>query len=125
MIYNRFSCCLFYPPGWPRLRHQHRRRDGNQTDYEVSQLFSAMINFQNGLEISGGFEQLDHILKMNNVTLQELKEAITPTCTSMFERCMWKGTQTRCDTLFQSVDTSYGDCCAFNYYGLAKNNYPT
>lgn len=104
---------------------QHRRRDGNQTDYEVSQLFSAMINFQNGLEISGGFEQLDHILKMNNVTLQELKEAITPTCTSMFERCMWKGTQTRCDTLFQSVDTSYGDCCAFNYYGLAKNNYPT
>lgn len=84
-----------------------------------------MIGFQNGIERADDTEQLVRILKMNNVTLAELKEELMPTCTNMFERCMWKGTQTRCDTLFQRVDTSYGDCCAFNYYGLERTNYPT
>ena len=88
-------------------------------------MFSSMIGFQNGLEVNGVNDELGRILKLNNVTVRELKNAITPTCTSMFERCMWKGTQTRCDTLFQSVDTAYGDCCSFNYYGTEKNSYPT
>lgn len=103
----------------------HRKRDGNQTDAEVAQLFSVIVGFQNGLETETESVELDAILKLNNVTLSGLKDAISPTCANMFERCMWKGTQTRCDTLFQRVDTTYGDCCSFNYYGLEKNNYPT
>lgn len=95
------------------------------TDFELSKLFSAVVGFQNGLALDEGYDELHYILQMNNVTVTELKTAVSPTCTSMFERCMWKGTQTRCDTLFQNVDTSYGDCCAFNYYGTTKNNYPT
>lgn len=95
------------------------------TDAEVAGLFSRLVSFQNGLDLSTDNDGLVSILRLNNVTVDQLKTAISPTCLSMFERCMWKGTQTRCDTLFQSVDTSYGDCCSFNYYGLAKNNYPT
>lgn len=88
-------------------------------------LFNAMVGFQNGLETDSVSDELVQILRVNNVTILQLKEAISPTCINMFERCMWKGTQTRCDTLFQSVDTSYGDCCSFNYYGLEKNKYHT
>lgn len=92
---------------------------------ELTELFGPLVSFQNGLDYDLEHEELSNLLKLNNMSIMDLRAAISPSCSNMFERCMWKGTQTRCDTLFQSVDTSYGECCSFNYYGTTKNNYPT
>lgn len=69
------------------------------------------------------YNQLHSILQTNNLSVTELTSSLVPSCAELLERCMWKGTQTRCDTLFQPVNTTEGICCSFNYYGLDTNNY--
>lgn len=71
-----------------------------------------------------GYEVLNEILVNNNMTVASVLRAISPNCTDMLERCKWKGTQTRCDQLFQPIYTSEGLCCSFNYLGMPKSNFP-
>lgn len=75
------SWSLFNQSPLDDLNLSHRKRDGNRTDSEVATLFNSMVGFQNGLEADGEYEELGRILKANNVTLTELKNAISPTCT--------------------------------------------
>lgn len=102
-----------------------RKRPNNYSDDHLVELFRSITLFQSGILIDTVNTELDQLLRQNNMTINDLEDRITPRCTDMFERCMWKGTQTRCDTLFQSIQTSYGLCCSFNYYGKSKSNYPT
>lgn len=102
------------------------KRPANITAEDLSAKFSLLIYFQSSKqgEITE-YKELHDILTMNNRTVQQMIERLAPTCSDMLERCMWKGTQARCDTLFQTVKTSQGNCCSFNNFGLEKSNYPT
>uniref|UniRef100_A0A182T9F6 Uncharacterized protein n=1 Tax=Anopheles maculatus TaxID=74869 RepID=A0A182T9F6_9DIPT len=70
------------------------------------------------------YRLLHDIMLTNNLEIPQLMGEFTPPCGTMLERCMWKGTQWRCDNLFQVVNSTEGLCCSFNYYGLLKDNYP-
>jgi amiloride-sensitive sodium channel len=41
----------------------------------------------------------------------------------MLERCIWKGSVSKCDSLFQPINTTEGVCCSFNNYAFKKSNY--
>lgn len=62
-------------------------------------------------------------MQLNNENVNYLLERLTPKCTDMLERCMWKGSLSRCDSLFQQINSSDGTCCSFNNYAYAKGNY--
>ncbi|EDV94102.1 GH25068 [Drosophila grimshawi] len=66
----------------------------------------------------------DRILSLNNMTLTELMNRLSPDCLDMISRCVWKGIKTRCESLFQRVFTLQGICCSFNYFGATSNNFP-
>ncbi|KAF2880911.1 hypothetical protein ILUMI_25260, partial [Ignelater luminosus] len=38
-------------------------------------------------------------------------------CSSMIKKCFWQSEEVQCSQIFDSVKTSQGYCCAFNYYG--------
>lgn len=66
----------------------------------------------------------DSILNRNNITLTELSKQLSPDCLEMISRCIWKGINTRCESLFQRIVTLEGICCSFNYFGAMTNNFP-
>lgn len=102
------------------------KRPDNVTAEDLSKQFSLLIYFESSRHgEESEYKQLHDILVMNNKTVQQIIQRLAPTCSDMLERCMWKGTQVRCDTLFQTVKTSQGYCCSFNNFGLEKSNYPT
>jgi amiloride-sensitive sodium channel len=39
------------------------------------------------------------------------------------ERCSWKGSLWRCDSIFQQIYTADGVCCSFNNYAFPKSTY--
>ncbi|XP_067620540.1 uncharacterized protein [Eurosta solidaginis] len=65
-----------------------------------------------------------NILMYNNMSLANLTRALTPDCMEMISKCTWKGSSSRCDSLFQPVQTMEGTCCSFNYYARPVNNFP-
>ncbi|EAT37212.1 AAEL010779-PA [Aedes aegypti] len=69
------------------------------------------------------YDGLHNLLLLNNLEVPQLIGEFAPPCSDMFERCMWKGTQWRCDNLFQMVNTTEGLCCSFNYYGTRGSNF--
>lgn len=82
-----------------------------------------MLHFK-GISKTGDYEELHQIFEENNLDVMKVMTQISPKCTDMLERCMWKGTQERCDSLFQPINTTQGICCSFNYLGLARSNFP-
>lgn len=62
-------------------------------------------------------------MEMNNENVNYLVERLSPKCSDMLERCMWKGSLQRCDGLFQAINSSEGYCCSFNNYAYPKSNY--
>lgn len=82
-----------------------------------------MLHYK-GINNAGDYMGLHKILEVNSLDVMTVMTMITPTCADMLERCMWKGTQSRCDSLFQPINTTQGMCCSFNYYGLEKSNFP-
>lgn len=52
-----------------------------------------------------------------------LLERVTPKCSEILERCAWKGSLWRCDSLFQPINSSEGVCCSFNNYAFPTSNY--
>lgn len=63
------------------------------------------------------------ILDLNNENVNYLLERLAPKCSDILERCMWKGSLQRCDSLFQPINSSEGLCCSFNSYAFPKANY--
>lgn len=100
-------------------------RPGNVSAESLSQMFKLMLHFEGiGQASSAEYIELHGILKMNNITVVQLLHRITPKCSEMLVRCMWKGTQTRCDNLFQEVNTTEGVCCSFNNHAMETTNFP-
>ena len=99
-------------------------RPDNVTVDELSRMFSLTLNFHGiGKASKEEYDLFNDILLQNNVTIKDLTHDLVPSCSDLLERCMWKGTQTRCDTLFQRINTTEGVCCSFNYFGLTTNNF--
>ena len=95
------------------------------TAENLSQLFRLILHFEGiGTAEPSEYIKLDHILRANKLNINAVLHVIRPHCADMLERCMWKGTQQRCDTLFQGVNTTEGICCSFNFHSFAKNNFP-
>lgn len=63
------------------------------------------------------------IMEMNNENVNYMLERLSPKCSDILERCMWKGSLMRCDALFQPINSSEGYCCSFNNYAFPKLNY--
>lgn len=67
----------------------------------------------------------EQILVLNNMTIGELSDRLTPNCLDMISKCIWKGMTSRCDSLFQRIKSmAFGECCTFNYFGEETNNFP-
>ncbi|KAH8263083.1 hypothetical protein KR044_004239 [Drosophila immigrans] len=97
----------------------------NVTNEHLQQLFNLTL-LPVGNTISNDSLQIyDNILHMNNITLTELTSQLSPDCLEMISRCIWKGINTRCESLFQRIITLEGTCCSFNYFGALTNNFPT
>lgn len=63
------------------------------------------------------------ILETNNENINYLLERLSPKCIDILQRCSWKGSLQRCDSLFQSINASEGLCCSFNNYAYPNSNY--
>lgn len=101
-------------------------RPDNLTDLELSRMFRLVLHFEGiGRASVEQYAQLDAILRQNDLSVASLMRNIAPRCSDMLERCMWKGTQTRCDNLFQEVNGTEGVCCSFNNHALAATNFPS
>ncbi|XP_034472548.1 pickpocket protein 11 [Drosophila innubila] len=96
----------------------------NVTSQHLQQLFNLTL-LPVGNTISNNSLQIyDKILNLNNITLTELSNQLSPDCLEMISRCIWKGINTRCESLFQRIITLEGICCSFNYFGALTNNFP-
>lgn len=82
-----------------------------------------MIVGKSSTETAKDIALLYQIMVTNNLTVQNLVYEFTPRCAKMIEKCMWKGTQIRCDAIFQRIMTLKGGCCAFNFFGYPTTNY--
>uniref|UniRef100_A0A1B0DEK4 Uncharacterized protein n=1 Tax=Phlebotomus papatasi TaxID=29031 RepID=A0A1B0DEK4_PHLPP len=88
------------------------KRPENVSAEELAQMFQDLTIFMGYThESMGNFNQIDSVLHMNNLTVFEVLQDLAPGCSETLDRCMWKGTQTRCDTLFQPVNSTLGVCC--------------
>lgn len=102
------------------------KKPSSINDTELANLFKVTINYSFGMRGNNTeFQILDSILKTNEMSWDGLLSYVQPNCLDMAIKCFWKGSDTRCDGLFQTINSSEGTCCSFNYYGLEKNNYPT
>ncbi|KFB35480.1 AGAP009590-PA-like protein [Anopheles sinensis] len=101
-------------------------RPANMTALELSSMFRLLLHVSGVGEGTdpAQYRVLHDILLSNNLEVPQLIGEFAPSCGTLLERCMWKGTQWRCDNLFQVVNSTEGLCCSFNYYGLQNDNYP-
>lgn len=99
-----------------------RYRPDNVSVEQLADQFRLLFQ-ANGLAGSNESEyiKLRNILLLNNLEAFQLIEDLSPSCSSLLKRCMWKATLWRCDELFRTVRSSEGLCCAFNYFGIASN----
>lgn len=100
------------------------RRPNEMTADRLAAMFRLTLHFQGiGSASKIEYDELDTVLRMNNMTVMQLTSELAPNCDEMLQVCKWKGSQTRCEGLFQPVNTSEGVCCSFNNYGLETNNF--
>ncbi|XP_053673786.1 sodium channel protein Nach-like [Anopheles nili] len=106
-------------------RAQTMRRPANVSAAQLSDLFRLFLHVTGlGQTDPDRYRMLHDTMLENNLEIPQLMGEFAPPCGTLLERCLWKGTQWRCDNLFQVVNTTEGLCCSFNYYGLLKDNYP-
>ncbi|EDW13421.2 pickpocket protein 11 [Drosophila mojavensis] len=103
---------------------EHMRLPPNVTKGELQELFNLTL-FPTGRTVNNSsLEIYDRILRLNNITLTELMNRLSPDCLDMISRCIWKGIKTRCESLFQRIVTIQGICCSFNFFATMTNNFP-
>ncbi|KAL9925199.1 sodium channel protein Nach-like isoform 1-T1 [Glossina fuscipes fuscipes] len=101
------------------------RRPPNITEPQILNSFQMMVHYKTSRsDFHLNIELMEKVLKLNNWTLGDLREKLMPNCLEMMMKCVWKGSEQRCDNLFQRIPTLKGQCCSFNYYGEYKNNFP-
>ncbi|KAJ0183892.1 hypothetical protein K1T71_000315 [Dendrolimus kikuchii] len=68
---------------------------------------------------------LQTILDMNNVSIAELFQNLSPakSCAHLVEKCMWKNILYECEYLFKQVFSLLNLCCTFNYYAVDPTFY--
>lgn len=104
---------------------QNMTRPSDVSPERLSKLFQLLLHFQGvGDAAKEEYDLLHSILQANQMSITNLSSVLRPKCNEMLINCRWKGTEVRCDTLFQPVSTIEGECCSFNYYGLKTNNFP-
>nr|XP_032293688.1 pickpocket protein 11 [Drosophila virilis] len=103
---------------------QRMRLPPNVTKEQLQQLFNLTLIPTGKLISDSSLQTYDRILNLNNITLTELFNRLSPDCLDMISRCIWKGIKTRCESLFQRIATLQGICCSFNYFGAVSNNFP-
>lgn len=97
------------------------QKSSNFSISELTNYFNLALSFSENIKASPeDFLELNEILQFNNYSLVQLLNEITPDCDDELVRCKWRGRFERCDHLFQKIETSYGQCCSFNYKGLKK-----
>lgn len=95
------------------------------TPERLSKMFQYLLHFQGvGSTNESEYELLHHIFQANNISVGDLSTELKPKCNDMIKGCRWKGSDTRCDVLFQAVNTIEGICCSFNFYATAKSTFP-
>lgn len=100
-------------------------RPNSVSSERLSKLFQLLLHFQGvGIVNTSEYDLLHNILQANNISVGDLTMALKPKCNEMFKGCRWKGSDTRCDVLFQAVSTIEGICCSFNFYATAKSTFP-
>lgn len=100
------------------------KKPSNLSDSQVAELFKSTIFYSFGLRGNKSeLNLLDAILKNNSMTWEGLVSYIQPNCLEMTLKCFWKGSDSRCDGLFQSINSTEGACCSFNFFGI-ENNFP-
>ncbi|XP_055542870.1 sodium channel protein Nach-like [Wyeomyia smithii] len=98
-------------------------RPDNMTAVELAWKFRLLLHVY-GLADSNEREyyELHNILRINNLEVAQLMGEIAQPCSSLLARCMWKGTLWRCENLFQTINSTEGMCCSFNYYGRRSSS---
>jgi hypothetical protein len=69
------------------------------------------------------YSRLQDILDYNDYTIEEVMSKLAPRCDHLLQRCKWKGEEKRCESLFETIKTTEGFCCAFNYYALKNHTF--
>lgn len=104
---------------------QNMTRPKDISPERLSKLFQLLLHFQGvGDDATEDYKLLHNILQSNQMNVMNLSSTLKPKCSEMLINCRWKGTESRCDALFQQVNTIEGLCCSFNYYGLNASNFP-
>ncbi|KAH8404950.1 hypothetical protein KR222_011498 [Zaprionus bogoriensis] len=103
---------------------QHMRLPSNVSTQHLRQLFNLTLLPVGNAISNHSLRIYDSILNLNNITLTQLSQQLSPDCLEMISRCIWKGINTRCENLFQRIVTLEGICCSFNYFGAMTNNFP-
>lgn len=109
---------------WVSPLHFHRQLPAGVNKSELHNLFNLTLLPVDNLISNSSLQIYDRILSLNNLTLNALTQQLSPDCIDMISSCIWKGINTRCDSLFQRIDTMEGQCCTFNYFGGITNNFP-
>lgn len=108
-----------------KLATQMKRPNGMSAE-RLSEMFRLALHFQGfGNASKSDYDELGAVLQMNNISVSHLTSTLAPKCDEMLHICKLKGTLSRCEGLFQPINTSEGVCCSFNYYGLSTNNFHT
>ncbi|XP_061398250.1 sodium channel protein Nach [Musca vetustissima] len=102
------------------------KRPPNTTEEDVMKMFNIVMYYSFAFnETDANMTFAKQVLTLNNMTISDLSRTLTPNCMDMISRCIWKGTNTRCDGLFQRIKSmGLGECCTFNYFGETKHNFP-
>lgn len=101
------------------------KKPTNLNDIQLAELFKLTLFYSYGVPANTSeIKLLDDILKSNSMTWESLVTYIQPNCLDMILKCFWKGSENRCDGLFQTVNSTEGICCSFNYFGSEGNNFP-
>ncbi|XP_055640074.1 sodium channel protein Nach-like [Toxorhynchites rutilus septentrionalis] len=97
-------------------------RPDNVSVEQLANQFGLLFQ-ANGLTESDENEymKLRRTLLLNNLEASQMIVELTPSCSSLLARCLWKGASWGCDELFQTVHSGEGLCCAFNYHGIESS----
>lgn len=66
---------------------------------------------------------VQNLFEERGLLIHNVLESITPNCDEMIQKCLWKGEEVKCDSIFEKVSCSLGHCCAFNYFAIKKHKY--
>lgn len=66
---------------------------------------------------------LDNVLKMNNISADELYLNLSINCRDMLVECRINNIEHKCFNLFKTIRTTEGYCCSFNYFATSSQYY--